>query len=181
MKRLFVTAIVFALVTGFNVTSAVADDTQQADDRIVVKKSDLPPDLLQKIEQKQQVEKVGSWVGLGREVGTAVNEGLKAVTDHAANFGKTGVGMFVMVMIAWKVMGVDLLQLAIGLPLLAIGTGLFTWSYSRNCIPRKIPVELTSEGKVTRYEVTKPNGDEKITHAVFFLVFIVIDALVMFV
>lgn len=178
MKRWM--ALSLALVLIAIAVPAFAQQQQQADDRIVIKKSDIPPELLKQIEQGKQVEKIGSWVGLGREVGTAVNEGLKAVTEHAAEFGKTGVGMFIMFMIAWKVMGVDLLQLVVGFPIFLVGTALIAWSYNKNCITRKIPVEVTPEGKVTKYGIHVGEPDEKITHGVIYLIFLGITSAIMF-
>jgi len=66
------------------------------------------------IKTDETIETVGRWTGLGKEVGTAMNDGLSALTTQAELFSKTDVGKFTMFMIAWKVMGNDFIQLMIG-------------------------------------------------------------------
>lgn len=75
-------------------------------------------------ELEKKLQTYGNWVGVGGEIGTAVKEGLSAVVDVSEQFGKTDVGKFTMLMIAWKVMGKDIIKIFIGLIFLFIA--LFT-------------------------------------------------------
>ena len=93
----------------------------QTDETITVKKKDLPPDLVKSLETKEQLKDYAEYVGIGKEIGTALNEGLKAVVDQAEHFGTTNVGMFTMVMIAWSIIGNDIIQIMIGIPIYFIG------------------------------------------------------------
>jgi uncharacterized membrane protein YciS (DUF1049 family) len=71
------------------------------------------------------------WVGIGKEIGEATKQGLDAVVDSANKFGNTKVGNFVMIMIAWKIMGAELLgyifRIGIGIPILI--SGVFVYIY----------------------------------------------------
>lgn len=71
------------------------------------------------------------WLDIGREIGIATREGLDAVVDDANKFGSTKVGTFVMVMIAWKIVGHDILGVLLGIPLLIGGVCLWLWIMRR--------------------------------------------------
>lgn len=81
----------------------------QQDSMILVKKSDIPQNIVQKYENEQNIQKIGKWVELGKEVGTAMKEGLGALTNETDKFSKTGVGKFTMFIITYKVLGNDIM------------------------------------------------------------------------
>ena len=151
MKK-FVAALslsVLLLVPGAVLAQQSHPDGEQ---EIVVKKKDVPPEILKRIETEKQVESVkervatyGKWVGLGKELGTAVNESLSALTAQADNFSKTGVGKFTMFIVAYKVLGRDFIGVAIGVPLLILGTCIFLWSYRKTCLPYKILSKVNAD------------------------------------
>jgi hypothetical protein len=127
------TAIVI-LAIGQNI--AVAQQTKSSNDFVTVRKSDLSPELLSKLEEKAQtqafgdkVKQYGEWVGIGKEVGIAINEGLEAVTDNASKFSETTPGKVTIGLIIWKVAGRDLMGFLIGIPLLMWITYLFYWCW----------------------------------------------------
>lgn len=100
------------------------------DTPITVPKRYLSQDALaHKIDPKTTgPQTVSQWVGVGKEIGVASHEALAAVVDEADKFGRTRVGNFVLLMVAWKVIGQDAVGLAhgvmvrvIGIPLLLLG------------------------------------------------------------
>jgi len=80
-------------------------------------------------EMEKKLQTYGNWVGVGEEVGIAVKEGLMAVVDVSDKFGSTDVGKFTLVMVAWKVMGKDVVRIVLGLLFLVIITSLFLMIY----------------------------------------------------
>lgn len=74
---------------------------------------------------------VGKWIGMGREIGIATREGLNAVVDTAEKFGTTKVGTFVMIMVAWSIMGKSVFGIILGIPLLIGGVLLWMWGMKR--------------------------------------------------
>jgi len=44
----------------------------QTDETITVKKKDLPPDLVKSLETKEQLKDYAEYVGIGKEIGTAL-------------------------------------------------------------------------------------------------------------
>lgn len=80
-------------------------------------------------ELQKKLDTYGNWVGVGSEVGIAVKEGLMAVVDVADKFGGTDVGKFTIVMVAWKVMGKDVIRIVLGIIFLIIITFLFLMIY----------------------------------------------------
>ncbi len=67
---------------------------------------------------KESIEAIGKYAGIGKEVGEAVNNGLSALTHQVDTFANTKVGKFTMFMIAYKIMGKDIIQMCVGFPFL---------------------------------------------------------------
>lgn len=111
-------------------------------------------------------KKANEWVEMGTNMGAAVGSAAKAilhetkdatfgkdvsVVDGIDKFSKTDAGRFTMLVVAWKVMGQDAINLvdrvknvAIGVPFLIGWTILFIWFYRRTFLAR--PVLKTKEG-----------------------------------
>ncbi|TSC67012.1 MAG: hypothetical protein CEO19_395 [Parcubacteria group bacterium Gr01-1014_73] len=150
---------------------------QATNDTILVRRSDLPPGLVEKLEEQQslalmakRIEAYGKWVGVGKEVGTAVNDSLSAITTQADNFAKTGVGKFTLFLVAWKVLGKDFVGVIIGVPLLVVWTMLFTVFWRRLYCVRKVLERI--DGKQKFYKVIEPQitGEDRelVTGFLFF-------------
>ena len=182
--RFFAIAIVLFLLV-LVPTMGLAQQTQH-EETVTVPKSMLSPAQRQQIEIdsiKQRVEMYGKWVGIGHEIGEAVNGALHAVTTQTAEFAKTDVGRITMILVAWKVMGKDFVRMVIGLLLLGVGIPVWVWSYWKTCIPRRVLVKAGSDKKERQYEVVNNiNKDaEKWGHAFVLGVFLAFCILVMFV
>lgn len=110
-------------------------------------------------------EPVSKWIGFGREIGEATKEGLSAVVDQAERFGTTRVGNFVMLMVAWRILGHDLLRVVLGVPLYLFGVGIWIWSYRRFFMTRRVLVKEDKANKTKEYAESKPyqfySGDAK--------------------
>lgn len=104
------------------------------------------------------VQDTRSWVGLGKEIGEATNDALGAITTNADAFSKTGVGHFVMFMVAWKVLGNEALRVMIGLPIYLLMLTVWCWSYNRSCMTRSVLIEVTAE-KTKKYKVINGSDD----------------------
>jgi len=84
---------------------------------------------------------VTKWLGWGKEIGTAMNEGLAAVVNQAERFGTTKVGNFVMVMIAWKIIGKDVVGIVLGIPILIAGICIWMWALRRFFLGYRVVVK----------------------------------------
>lgn len=131
--------------------------------KMVVNENDLPPDLVAKLKQKEQVqavtqklETVSEWAGIGKEIGSAVKEGLTAVKDVAVDFSKTDVGTFTMVLIAWKVVGQDVMGLWVGMVVFIICISFLVWSYRRTILTRKVLVKDSGWFQAKEYQMVPP-------------------------
>lgn len=116
---------------------------------------------IQAKELQKKLDTYGKWVGVGGEVGQAVREGLTAVGDVANDFGKTEVGKFTMFMIAWKVMGKEILRVVMGLLFFSIMTFIFIKTYKNTYQSKRVCVEVTNKGflrKDKKYEVVEPHN-----------------------
>jgi len=115
---------------------------------VVMKKSDLTPDQLSKIQQQkadadidQRISRYGKWVGLGKEIGTAVDSSLNAITNQAEHFAKTGVGQVTVGLVIWKVLGDQVVHILGGVVELLVFLPLWIWSYRKFCLPHRILTE----------------------------------------
>ncbi|MEK7135453.1 MAG: hypothetical protein AAB780_01985, partial [Patescibacteria group bacterium] len=137
-----------------------------SEETVVVRKSDLTAEQVAKLQQQQVKETLGAYreyAEMGRGVGLAVGESLKAVKDVAVDLSQTDVGKVTMFLIAWKVMAKDVIGMGdmlfgyiVGIPLLFVGGLVWLWSYNRQCVPRRVLVEKTKEGN-QKWEVFVPN------------------------
>ena len=148
--------------------------------KILVDASDLPPEVLARIETKEKIETYGEYVGLGKEIGTAMNEGLEALTKHTAEFAETKVGRFTMFIIAYKVIGTDLIQFVVGVPLLIAFSVIFIWSWRRNCITRPI-LKREHPDKTKDFELFEGTEGEKLSYVVVYLISVLLAIAVIFV
>lgn len=131
----------------------------QKQEQITVNVSDLDPALVEKIKNEQSIKEVkrkintyGQWVGMGKELGGAVDGALSSITKHADNMANTNVGKFTMFMIAYKVLGNDVMGITFGFIFWFIGTLLFIWIFYKNGINKHVyDIRYADDGKtITR-------------------------------
>ena len=147
---------------------------------ITVRRSSLPASVIQQVEMQQKIETMGKWVGLGKEIGTAVKEGLSALTEETDKFSKTGVGKFTMFMIAFKIMGYAVIQLCVGIILFLIITPVIIVSFFKNCMPEKYVSRKNSDGS-TEHGITKPNPNQLWCHVTVFFLFLFVLLAIIFI
>jgi hypothetical protein len=131
-KILFTIVLVFLFGLGYS---------QTKEERVTISKSELTIDQLKKLEEDELLKKLdhyGKWVGIGGEIGTAVRESLMGVVDVADKFGDTNVGKFTLVMVAWKIIGKDLIRIFLGVIFLIMFTIMFWRNYSSKFMYQKI-------------------------------------------
>lgn len=177
MKRLLVLCL-FAFSVAFGQTA----DGEQL---VTVKKKFVSQAGVSESVAAQNTASVSSYIGLGKEVGTAVKEGLTALTDEADRFSKTKPGEFVMMIIAFKVIGKPLMGFVVGMFLLIIGLPLWWITYRKNCFDTKYMSRevVDKEGKVTRdYQIKDRNASdgEHFLYYLFLLVWVGVCAIIMF-
>ena len=152
---------------------------------VVIKKSDLTAEQLAKIESQQKVQEVTQklqavheWAGIGKEIGEAVNDGLKAVTTQAATFAETNPGKLTMFLIAWKVMAKDVLELChglkgtlVGIPFLIFLDSFLIFMWLRTTRSRTILTTEDEKGKhYQQVETWFTKDDAESTNRVTFMV-----------
>lgn len=139
-----------------------AAQQSQSDDKVTISKSQLTKDQLADLDKQaldQKISQYGKWVGVGHEIGTAVNESLSAVTTNAATFSQTDVGKMTIALVIFKVAGKELIALAVGLVFLITFVPLWSWSFYKNCVTRRILLEDNKQtGK--RWELINDPADK---------------------
>jgi hypothetical protein len=152
--------------------------SEDGDKLVTVPKRYLSQEALAHEAPKQVVE-ASRWVGFGKEVGQAMNEGLSAVVNQADRFGTTRVGTFVMFLVAWKVIGAELVGIVLGIPICIAGVALWIWSMRRFFFGRRVLVK--QEDKVREWKLVAYNfssGDGKVACGIGHFAFLALWLLV---
>jgi len=177
MKKLFALLTIFAVFM-----IAMPLQAQTSTEQVTIPYSDLTPAQQAQYqadrliaEQKAQlaiaekkIEQFGDWVGVGGEVGKAIEEGLSAVVNVADEFTGTDVGKFTMILVAWKVMGKDVVKILLGIFFFAVMTLLVVRIYRNSVQTRRKLVEKTPQGlwkrPIKKYELveSKLDGEERL-------------------
>lgn len=165
MKRTIILCVLFLSFLTFNTYGQTT-----VPEVITVNVSDLTPGQLAKIKADAvaadlagRVSSYGKWAGMGKEVGTAVKEGLMSVVDVADKFGDTKVGTFTMYMVAWKVIGQDLIRIFLGVLFMCIITVLIFKSLkSLSTHKVRIKGSWLKPWEPTEFQVVEPDDFEGI-------------------
>ena len=158
--------LIFAMLIMVSGIRVPAQSTNDGDASITVPKRYVSSEgLNHQIQPPSEAPaKVSEWVGIGKEIGEATKEGLNSVVDASEKFGTTRVGIFVMVMIAWRIIGHQLMGIVFGVPIL-VG-GLFLWWQVMRRLFLGYQVLDKKEGKVKTYKRQEPmefiSGDGRI-------------------
>jgi len=175
--------IIIALLVMLVVSSAF---TQTQEKTYTVKESQLTAQQKAELTVQQQKENVGSWVGLGKEVGTAMKEGLSALNSEVNKFSESPAGQFTMFVIAYKVIGNDAFHFVIGFPLLVVGFCVWVFFYYRNCVTRRIAIKVSGTlfSRQKEYSVVNENNNNtnmnRWGHFAGLVVFLLICSIVLF-
>lgn len=82
----------------------------------------LPADLKAEFELENKAGEVSKAVGIGHEIGVAVNETLIAIEDSALRISESDLGKEAIFIAKWKLLYKDFLQIFMGLVFLAFGS-----------------------------------------------------------
>ena len=142
----------------------------------------------QKLQISQQsvtttIESASKWVGLGKEVGEAINGGLIALTHNADTLSRTNVGKFTMFMIAWKVMGTDLIQLTVGSVVFILIITISMFYYFQNIRKKRYyDKRYDKEGKLTEEILRFDEADdsEKVAWMIFTMIALALNMAIIF-
>lgn len=77
------------------------------------------------LEVQQQITTVSNtspskYVGLGKEIGEAINSSLNSIEKHAISFSNTKLGKITVFVLLWKLLYTDILRGIIGITLLVL-------------------------------------------------------------
>lgn len=102
-----------------------------------IPESQLTEEQKAKLHTPTSTSTVRDWVGLGKEIGQAVDSSLSAISNQANEFAKTPVGKMTVFVVIFKVIGDTAVHIAGGIFEIIIFMPLWVWSY-RRFLPKKI-------------------------------------------
>lgn len=122
-------------------TLAVGAFAQQQTKTVVIPENMLTVEQKAQIEMQQTqaaVQRYGEWVGLGRELGSAIDGGLTAVEKHADSIANTKVGTLTMFLITYKVIGTDVIQVVGAVLFSVLWVPIYAFAFWRIAIPKRV-------------------------------------------
>lgn len=122
MKKLFLMLMMAASVWAQNSTPKPEDQLVTVPRRYVSAEG---------LTKSTEGSAISPYLGIGREIGEAVKGGLESVVDVSNRFADTPVGKFTLFMVAWKVIGQDLLAVVLGVPIYFIGMAVWMYVFHR--------------------------------------------------
>jgi len=140
---------------------------------------------LQTEARTDQIISTGSkWVGLGKEIASAVNETAKGVAMTASDFAETPLGKYTLILIAYKVIGTDLIQIVFGILWLIIIICISLYLY-RNNSARSVIIKRTWNKEFHKFDKTyqyvAEDNDWRTVAIVIFCVGLIFTPLILFV
>lgn len=155
--------------------------------------------LYQKLKQQSSntlsdnlsIEKLDKYSQIGKAFGTAFKECWSAISNDAERFGQSSAGKWAMILVSWKIMGNDAIEVTkilvrwcVGSMLLLTGIPFFIYIIRRNCILSPIK-NITKTGwfsKKIEYSESLPIHSEGIAfYLVGVAIFLAIISLIMFI
>lgn len=165
--------VVGLALAGLLVCSVVAEAAESSDgDKFVT----VPQKYVSSegLQHQSAAGGASQWVGIGREVGIATREGLESVVDVSQKFGGTQVGRFVMFMVAWRVLGKQLLGVVLGIPIWIAGVAMWVYSMRRFFWGRQVITRRNADKSVeytsTAYKFS--DGEARVCVGIAHTVFI---------
>lgn len=128
-------------------------------------------------ETQTQVENVGAWVGLGKEVGEAFNGALTAITTTASKFADTKLGKVTMFLVIYKVIGEDIVQIGFGFIWLILVFSVTLFIHNNYAKDKRLLKKETFNPETKKYdrewEIQHGHNDYRITSILIFVIGII--------
>lgn len=152
MKKLFILASIMLLSFASQAELVTINDSLLTENQKVA------------LKVENTVGLYGKYAGLGKEMGTAFTSFLSSLTKEAVSFSNTKLGGWAMILITWKVVGVDMLRVFVGIPVFLLVIVLLIWQFKVGYYPIKTQKTggIWQRLKGTaEYEITQPNSNDK--------------------
>lgn len=200
MKKLFT----ILLLSVLSIAPLFAQETK-IDEKTIANMTQSELEAYQKVLKVQQANtpraivaepsKLKEYAEVGKAFGTAFKECWSAVSTDVERFAQSPAGKWAMVLVSWKIMGHDAVEITtsvvqwfVGIGLLSVGIPFWVFIFYRNCVSKK--VLLTSERtglftvkKTYAKDLSSPiHGDEgaPLLYGVSFLIYLGVVSLIMF-
>ena len=135
---------------------------------------------VQNVEQlvDERIKRYGKWVGLGNEIGIAINGCLKALNGELITLSESKIGKVAVFLVIWKVLFDDVIGLIVGIPIFIVWTILGVWVVKR-CFIARI-VTFINQGEKTEMLVNDDwDSDKWIALVVSGIIYIIVAAILL--
>lgn len=180
-SRVRVIALMLVLMAGTTFAQQNQQQIQQQQ-TFTVPASMLTEQQKAQLTTQSTQEALKGWAGVGHEVGTAVNESLKAITSNAADFAKTDVGRLTVAIVIWKVIGDQAVHVGFGILFALFWISAWVWSFRNRCIQRTVLIGIAPD-KTKTYKLLNERSSsegEAAAHFCVALAMIAINLLIIF-
>jgi hypothetical protein len=140
----------------------------------------IPKDKLTEQQKAElNMQHASSWVGMGREIGEAVNSSMQAITTQSNNFSQTPVGKLTVFIVIWKVIGDQAIHVLGGVVEVVLFVPLWVWSYRRMCMTRRVKTGKDT-WQVVEYQHNSYDFTPRIAHGLAVAVAVVVILMTVF-
>lgn len=171
-------------------TAAYAEDYVPTNGLTEVQKADLAIQAAKmradKTDPKNTVEQVSAYVSIGKELGSGLAATAKEMGVAVNDFAGTPVGKFAMVMIAWKLLGVQVFQIVASIFFMLLALPFWAWAFRKYCIISRKQItyrdknDVNGPKKVVQYEYHDNRGEQIGWFCIILLVIIGISSIMAF-
>lgn len=157
MKKLFAAlAVMFALTSPVMAQSAGCDSiaVEGLPEAVVIDLKKKCIELAKPITPSMTVDNMGEYAELGKKYGIALSEVAKSIGTTVNDLAQTPVGKFMLVMVAYRVMGDGVIGVLGGAVWFLTMIPLWIYMFHRMVLStRKVYETFTPEGKLSKREI----------------------------
>lgn len=165
MKKLFAAlAVMFALTSPVMAQSAGCDSiaVEGLPEAVVIDLKKKCVEWAKPITPAMSVDDMGEYAELGKKYGIALSEVAKSIGTTVNDLAQTSVGKFMLVMVAYRVMGEGVIGVLGGVVWFMTMIPLWLYMFHRMVLStRKVFETFTPEGKLSNREVTPVDWKEE--------------------
>lgn len=164
MKRKHLFTLLLIIGLGFLIGCCPSANAQQS---VAIDIDKLSPEAKAQITDQiiedavtEKLKTYGKWAGMGKEIGIATREGLTAVKDVTLEVADSNLGKTIIWLVVWKVAGVEVIRMIVGIIIMIFVTIAVYKSYFRSFSTRGL---LTKTGTflwhTKTYEAVDPEDN----------------------
>lgn len=114
-----------------------------------------------KAQKPVKIQKINEYTILGKGIAEALSEAAKQLGVTVNDFVRMPVGQVTTALIVYKIIGHDVIHIALGLLWILVSTSIWLFFYSKLWAPEEVTINYAADGK-TKLRMVKINSNSSI-------------------